>query len=321
MAVLIYPECSVCFVTVPRGVRFCPQCGSPLTPSAAEEVRKPEPTAPSLSLAERSELERRFREQFERRGLTVTAEQLKQARSVLLGAERQLRRASILFLDLSRYSHIGRILGPDKTEQLIHEYYALCAKVVHQHRGFIVKFTGDGIVAVFGAPLAYDRDAESCVGAALEIRERIAQLETGTDFALNVHAGIATGEVLSGVSERPRGPDYDVIGHAVNLASRLQSRAKADQVLICPATALAVHSAFECEPSRPMRFKNIPGLHTPCFVLGKKQAGGVRRPIRTVRYGWFFSTSAILVSPKSGILIVPNFSSHTVEEKAGVVLY
>lgn len=96
-------ECSVCFTAVSRGTRFCPRCGSPLTASAVREAAAtaPPPEIP-LSASERSRLERAFRAQFEKRGLRVEPEQLEQARSVLLGTEKQVRRASVLFLEIGR---------------------------------------------------------------------------------------------------------------------------------------------------------------------------------------------------------------------------
>jgi class 3 adenylate cyclase/tetratricopeptide (TPR) repeat protein len=275
-------ECSVCYATLPRPMRFCPHCGSPQTPSAVQEaVRPPTQPPPSFSASERSRLERAFRAQFEKRGLAVEQEQLEQARSVLLSTEKQVRRASMLFLDLCKFTQISHQLGPDKTRDLLQEHDTICAKVVYRHHGFIVKFVGDGIVAVFGAPLAYDRDAESCLRAALEMRELIAGLEPGLGFTLHTHAGIATGEVFSGVTESAGAPEYDVTGDAVNLAARLKSRARADEILVCQATAVAIQDVFEIEPMPPMRLKNIGGLYTAHRVVGEKQTGILRRPIRT----------------------------------------
>lgn len=273
-------ECSVCYASVPRAARFCPHCGSPLTPSAVQEIAKPRPQA-ALSAAEISRLEKAFRKQFEMRRIPIEQEQLEHARTILLSAEKQLRRASILFLDLCGFARIGSTLGPDGTRDLLHQYYTICARVVHQHRGFIVKFIGDGIVAVFGAPLAYDRDTESCVRAALEMRELIADLESDIGFPLDTHGGIATGEVFSEVAQRAGAKEYDITGDAANLAARLQTKARRGETLACQATALAVRGVFDCEPRPPVRLRHISGLYTPYRVVGEKQTGVSRRPIQT----------------------------------------
>jgi class 3 adenylate cyclase/tetratricopeptide (TPR) repeat protein len=234
-----------------------------------------------MSDAECSRIERAFREQFEERGLYIEKSQLEQIRSVLLNTETQLRRASVLFVDLCHYTELSRRLKPDETARLLNDYYQVAVQAIYRHHGFIVKFIGDAILAIFGAPLAYDRDTESCVRAALELRDLVTRLGTKSGRTLESHSGIATGEVLSAAVEPAGVRQYDIAGDAVNLASRLQSKAQPGEILVCQATGVAIQGLFDLTPTKPLRLKNVPGPYVAWHVAGEKPKGGARRPVRT----------------------------------------
>lgn len=229
----------------------------------------------------RSKLERAFREQLEKKGISFDPAYLAEVQRVLLNSESQMRRASTLFCDLCDYVKIVDRIGPLRASKLLAKFYEIGWQVIHRHRGFVLKHIGDAVVAVFGAPIAYDRDVESCVRAAVEIRDLICSLEVDGGVSLNCHVGIATGEVFSGVRGDGATKEYDITGHAINLAARLQARAKPGEILLCQATAIAVWSSFEVEPMSRMRLKNVRGLYMPYRILKENPRGEGRRTIQT----------------------------------------
>ena len=275
-------ECTVCFRSCAKADRYCPACGAPLTPSAVREFERQMPPArPEVSDSSRERFEKAFREQFEKRGIPIDDEQIEQAQRLLLSSRTQVRRPSVLFFDLCDSIGIERRLGSTGLHRVLGEFYDLAARVVHRHRGFVVKFMGDEVVAAFGAPVAYDRDAESCVRAAVDLLQLARHIEVGEGRKADGHAGVATGEVVSAAAKRGGARRFDILGPAANLAARLRSEANAGEILICRATALAVQNVFELRQTRPLALKGLDDPYAAFLVIRRKGAGSARRPRQT----------------------------------------
>jgi len=124
------------------------------------------------------------------------------------------------------------------------------AEEIRHYDGFIEKFIGDAILAVFGAPVAHEDDPERAVRAALGMQARLQQLRAGVDGstggALTMRIGINTGLVVAGAVGE--GKDYGVVGDTVNVAARLQQTGAPGKVTVSEETHRLIRKAFEGHP-------------------------------------------------------------------------
>ena len=145
-----------------------------------------------------------------------------------LGGE--TRELTVLFSDIIGFTGISERLPPEHLVSLLNQYFEVITDIVEAHDGFVDKYIGDAIVAIFGAPIAVERHAEKAVRAALECRKAIADFNApwlgSTQITLASRIGINTGEALIGNIGSPRRLSYTVIGDAVNLAARLEGTNK-----------------------------------------------------------------------------------------------
>lgn len=158
---------------------------------------------------------------------------------------------SILFSDIRDFSRLSERLNPAELAELLNRnYFTPLDNIIFSHNGTLDKHIGDSIMAIFGAPVAGDNDACRAVLAALAMREEIARINVGiaeADRKIVVGIGIATGEVMVGVFGSPWKKEYTAFGAPVNLASRLEHCAHADQILVCGDTARRVEDFVQLE--------------------------------------------------------------------------
>ncbi len=154
------------------------------------------------------------------------------------------RTVTVLFADLSGYTAVASRLDPESVKRQLERILGRLGEEVLSYGGYVDKFIGDNVMAIFGAPVAHGDDAERAVRAGLgmqaamgEINEPLAA-QYGATFALCV--GINTGEVLAGQV----GDSYTVIGDAVNVAARLQAAARPGSVTVGEATYRATREAI-----------------------------------------------------------------------------
>ena len=181
---------------------------------------------------------------------------------------------SILFTDIRGFTSLSEKLNPSELSELLNRYYfSPLDNIIFRNNGTLDKHIGDSIMGIFGAPVGGDDDAGRAVQAALEVRGEIAGINEAIPEAerrITVGIGIATGEVMAGIFGSPRKKEYTVFGAPVNLASRLENLAQANQILICGETARLVDNLVQMEKI-PSPF--IRGLTRPpdvFSVLGKK---------------------------------------------------
>ncbi|WP_119304299.1 adenylate/guanylate cyclase domain-containing protein [Dongia deserti] len=156
------------------------------------------------------------------------------ARDELPALGGEVRAVTILFSDIAGYSGLSESLTPAALVADLNRYFARMTEIVQRHGGFVDKFIGDGILAVFGAPLAESRHAEAAVQAGLEM---MAALAGGPALTLNgkpirIRIGLHTDRVIVGNIGAPNRFNYTVVGDGVNLASRLEGVGKAYHVAI-----------------------------------------------------------------------------------------
>jgi adenylate cyclase len=148
-----------------------------------------------------------------------------------LGGEQ--REITVLFVDIRGYSAFSERLSPHRVVEVLNRHLARMTRVVFEHGGTVDKFTGDGLMALFGAPLAQQDHAVRAVQAALALQAAVQQANDGT---LQYGIGIHTGEAVVGNIGSQRRLEYTAIGDTVNLAFRLEEQAAPGQILISQAT-------------------------------------------------------------------------------------
>ena len=148
---------------------------------------------------------------------------------------------TVLFADLSGYTAVAERMDPEAVKSLVDRSLRRLGDEVTRFGGTVDKYIGDNVMALFGAPVAHEDDAERAVRAALSMQEAMDEINTwapdGATFALRV--GINTGEVMAGEV----GAGYTVTGDTVNVASRLQSAGRPGAVTVGERTVRATQLA------------------------------------------------------------------------------
>jgi class 3 adenylate cyclase/tetratricopeptide (TPR) repeat protein len=174
--------------------------------------------------------------------------------SALVQEERKV--VSVLFCDLVGFTAASDQADPEDVRARIRPYHQRLRQEIERYGGTVEKFVGDAVMAVFGAPVAHEDDAERAVRAGLRIIESIAELnESDPGLELQVRVGINTGEAVVALTARPEQGEGIVTGDVVNTASRLQSAAPVNGVAVSEQTYGATERIFEYEPLEPVAVK------------------------------------------------------------------
>jgi class 3 adenylate cyclase len=138
--------------------------------------------------------------------------------------------ASVMFSDIRGFTALVESQGPEETIELLNTYYTLMFDAISSHGGVVNQMIGDGLMALFGAPLPIDDCARSAVAAALEMIELIQQFNVERSLAkksaIRIGIGISTGDVVAGYTGTQQRATYTCIGDTVNLAARLETHTK-----------------------------------------------------------------------------------------------
>ena len=166
--------------------------------------------------------------------------------------------ATILFADISRFTPFSESVEPEVLFKVLNGYISLAADVILEQEGTLDKFMGDAVLALWNVPDSQPDHALRAVRAALAILERTRAADARADDpaqALHFHIGIATGEAMVGNVGTSELFNYTAIGDPVNLAQRLESVARPDQILIDHATYAIVAAAVQAEALEPIQLK------------------------------------------------------------------
>ena len=171
--------------------------------------------------------------------------------------ENETIEATVAFFDICSFTTISENETPDKVVKLLNSYFDVMVKEIIAQGGFIDKFIGDAIMAVFRGDYHLDR----AIDASLAVRKKIEALPNASGdifFSPKVSIGINSGEMISGNigSATLRRLDYTVIGDAVNTAQRLQSAAKDGQIIISESSYEKVKESFNCNKVGEVNLKN-----------------------------------------------------------------
>ncbi len=182
-----------------------------------------------------------------------------------LGGE--IRHVTMLFCDIRGFTAITENMPPADVIELLNEHMTALTDIAYQHGGIVDKFVGDLIMVLFGAPQSTGEDAVRGVQCALSMLQVRRKLNEVTKHSLEVGIGLATGSVVAGCMGSDQRLSYTVLGHRVNLASRLCSIAQAGEIVMDEETYEDATSFINAEPMPPMQLKGISEAVHPWRVM------------------------------------------------------
>lgn len=255
--------CSNCGFENPRGFKFCGNCGSNLLtaglarPSDSEQLRRLRGFIPGQLVDK----------------IITASKQI----------EGERRTVTVLFSDVVGFTTISEKLDPETVYNVIEESVAAFREAIYAHEGTLDKFMGDGVMALFGAPLMHEDDPARAVRCALDMQ---AALETISDqlvaqhgIPLQMRVGLNLGTVVVGDIGVDLKMNYTALGDTVNVASRLQSVAEPGTVLASRAVYEQTRALFEFSELGSIRVKGRAAPVEIYQVLGVKSAPGSVRGI------------------------------------------
>jgi len=248
-------SCPSCGHENPEGARFCNDCGTLLAPTITPEPRSYTPRH--------------------------LVEKILASQSTLRG-ERKL--VTVLFADVVRSMELAERVDPEEWHRLLDRLFRILAGGVHRYEGTINQYTGDGIMALFGAPIAHEDHAQRACAAALDLARELGALaedvrrERGLEFA--VRMGLNSGEVIVGRIGDDLRMDYTAQGHVVGLAARVQQLAPPGGVTVTEQTARLAEGFFDFHDRGEQRLK---GASAPVRVFELRGPGQIHSRLESSR--------------------------------------
>ncbi|MGH7320403.1 MAG: adenylate/guanylate cyclase domain-containing protein [Candidatus Rokuibacteriota bacterium] len=274
--------CPSCGSACSRDFVFCPRCGMRLDASTAEPgepraagtgpVRTGPPAVNPTDL----------------RGSRATPAwpRTEETGAADRGGESDRRLVTVLFADFSGFTALGERLDPEDVRAFQNDLFRELSSAIERFEGFVEKFVGDAVMAVFGAPLAHEDDPERALRAALTMHERVSSVgdrwERRLGAPLALHIGVNTGPVVAGTLGVGSGGAYAVTGDTVNTAARLQSAAQAGQTLVGTATYDLTQHAFRFEPVGGISMKGKSDQVQAYRLLGVRGRPGSARGLEAL---------------------------------------
>jgi adenylate cyclase len=180
---------------------------------------------------------------------------------------------AVMFTDVVDFTAYSSGMEPDEVFSQLNEFFGAAGEIIGRYRGYINKTNGDGIMALFGVPFESATYQTDAVLAALAI-----QRETGTQFPFGMRVGINTGTVTAGMLGPPDKSLYDVIGDAVNLASRVEALCPRGGVTVSPSSEDVLKPWFQLDKLEEQEVKGV-GRIACLNVLGLKAIAEDRRRV------------------------------------------
>ena len=231
-------ECQKCRFLNPEGAKFCIECGDPM------EFHCPKcgaitPGAGKFCLACGHKLDEEVdigRESTKPKG--------------------ERKHITVFFSDMSGYTAMSEHLDPEDVKEISSHIFARISEVIDKYEGFVEKFVGDAVMALFGVPKAHEDDPVRAIRAAREIHDLVKalspELEEKVGRPLSMHTGINTGLVVTGELNMVKGT-HGVAGDTVNLAARLSNLGKEGDILVGPDTHAQAEGYFDFEKMEPKK--------------------------------------------------------------------
>ena len=200
--------------------------------------------------------------------------------------ETRRKRLTVFFSDIKGFSEITERLEPEVLTELITEYLTEMTHIAVAHGGTVDKYIGDAIMVFFGDPKSrgHKEDALACIRMSIAMRDGLQGLRKswqnrGVSQPLNIRIGVHTDTCTVGNFGSHDRLDYTTIGNGVNLASRLESNANTNQILISEDTYLLIRDEIECQKLDQIRVKNIAHPIQTYEVVGEVGAASGLEPV------------------------------------------
>ncbi|MCX7062983.1 MAG: adenylate/guanylate cyclase domain-containing protein, partial [Proteobacteria bacterium] len=186
------------------------------------------------------------------------ADKILQSRSALEGERKQV---TVLFADVKGSMELSEQLDPEKWHKVLERFFEILTEGVHRFEGTVNQYTGDGIMALFGAPIAHEDHAQRACYAALHLRDALKaygdelRVTHGLNFGFRI--GMNSGEVVVGKIGDDLRMDYTAQGHTVGLAQRMEALADSRSIVLSANTARFVDGFFRLRDLGAMRIKGV----------------------------------------------------------------
>jgi class 3 adenylate cyclase len=270
-------SCPGCGARNPPGQRFCNACGNALAAGDVEPDRAASSRTASVS---RTPGER-----------SLTPEHLaERIRAGLGDLEGERKQVTVLFADVMGSMELAERSDPEEWRRIMERFFSILCEGVHRFEGTVDKFTGDGIMALFGAPIAHEDHARRACYAALWLQDELAsyaaELRREQGLSFSVRIGINSGEVVVGAIGDDLEMDYTAVGHTVGLAQRMEQLAEPGKAYLTRFTAplvegyLALHDLGEFQVkgvSHPLQVYELSGIGQARGRLDVSRARGFSR--------------------------------------------
>ena len=246
--------CPECNKPNPPGSRFCNECGHSLTILSEQPAKE-------LSFDEKIEKIQRYLPQ----GLT---EKILSQKNKIEGERKQV---TVMFCDMAGYTSLSEILGPEEAYVIMDQVYEILIHKVHEFEGTVNEMTGDGVLALFGAPIAIEDAPQRSIRVAMAIHQEMSKLndrlkkEHAGLPALKMRIGIHTGPVVVGTLGNDLRVEFKAVGDTVNLASRMENMAEPGATNVTETTFNLTEGLFRFE------------------ALGEKPVKGKKEPVKIYR--------------------------------------
>jgi class 3 adenylate cyclase/tetratricopeptide (TPR) repeat protein len=244
--------CAACGMSLRPAARFCDGCGEPVSRSAtAAPTRNARDYTPSHLV-----------------------EKILTSRGALEGERKQV---TVLFADVQGSMELAEQLDPEEWHGIMDRFFQLLAEGVHRYEGTVNQYTGDGIMALFGAPIAHEDHAQRACWAALHLQDALRgyahEVKREHGLTISVRMGINSGEVVVGKIGDDLRMDYTALGHTVGLAQRMEQLADPGSVYLSEHTGRLVEGWFRLRDLGPLAVK---GAREPPRVYQLEGAGPLR---------------------------------------------
>jgi class 3 adenylate cyclase/tetratricopeptide (TPR) repeat protein len=243
--------CASCGASNPPGQKFCGECGAGLAPEAAGKPVSPESYTPRH-----------------------LAEKILTSKAALEGERKQV---TVLFADLKGSMELLADRDPEEARKILDPVVERMMEAVHRYEGTVNQVMGDGIMALFGAPLAHEDHAVRACYAALRMQEHIRryadQARRAHGAMVHVRVGLNSGEVVVRAIGSDLHMDYTAVGQTTHLAARMEQMAMPGSILITAETLALAEGYVEVEPLGPVPIKGLPA---PVDAYELRGAGRVR---------------------------------------------
>src|SRR5262245_21228944 len=285
-------RCPSCGVENLPQAQFCGECGTPLSSKSKGKRQKAKKPSRIQSPESRVQKSSEFGVwSSESRPIAYTPRHLaerilaEQAAMEARGAiDGERKTIPALFADLAGFTALARDLDPEDTRAIIDPALQLMMDAVHRYEGYVAQSLGDGIFALFGAPIAHEDHPQRAVYAALRMQEELRRyadtirLERGVPLQMRV--GINTGEVVvRSIHKDDLHTDYVPVGHSTNLASRMEGLANPGTIMVSAHTHKLTEGYFECKPLGTVQVK---GLEEPVSIYEVLGVGPLRTKLQVV---------------------------------------